>query len=185
MKSAIAFWIAGFGTISAPQLALPLPDPGEGAAWSGQHMAAAIQTNARELWVMREETGNPGHRQPRNKTRVRGPEFTFVREERLISLVPADWQEAFALMDSRFPSAGPTEKEARCGLFASRKLVSEHVKKPFLVSNATSELPSVSGTCVNYLADRQAYREMADIGLEADMGLKTREIAACGDSLFW
>ena len=180
-------------------------------------MAAAIQTNARGFWVMREETGNPGHRQPRNKIQVRGPEFTVVREERLIplrrwktdghfhdraamvreaikalatsdskeaeaalalvaeigarkttpdatsaafrqacivsiksaenpdlkpgsppnrprlawdalrwliqqetadlSLVPADWKEAFALMESRFPLAGPPEKEAMCGLF--------------------------------------------------------------------
>jgi hypothetical protein len=92
-------------------------------------------------------------------------------------LVPAEWKDVFALVEARFAVAEPAEKEAMFGVFNSRKLVSEHVKTSFLVSNVASDSPTISALCIAFLADRQAYRELAEIGLEADMDLKMRILA--------
>ena len=54
MKPAMAFSMAGFGIISATQLALPQPAPGAsgGAAWSAAAMAAATAISQQGFFFM-------------------------------------------------------------------------------------------------------------------------------------
>jgi|GEM_PF-6128914 len=92
-------------------------------------------------------------------------------------LIPEEWKDTFTLMEAKFAAAEKAEKEAMCGLFVSPRLVSEHVKTSFFLENVHSELSSISGMCINYLAGRQAYGQLAEIGLAGDVDLKMRILA--------
>jgi hypothetical protein len=84
----------------------------------------------------------------------------------------AEWTAIFELAAARIPVAGDREKRAIGSLFMCHALVAEHVRTPVLIANVKSDSSMLSQACLEQLSYRQAYSDLARLGLDAGIPSK-------------
>lgn len=87
-------------------------------------------------------------------------------------IVAGDWKELFKLAQARLPDADVYEAGAIGQLLRHTRLTSENVKSDFLMTHATSPIYAVREACLEQLAARQMFDQLAEIGMKVSPELR-------------
>jgi hypothetical protein len=119
---------------------------------------------------------NPGFGSPKNRPWIVWEvlEKLAVTRDAAKEPTPKEWKEVFELAEARVHTAGNREKIALAKLFWCHALMAEHVHTRVLLANVKSDSPQLSEACIAGLHYRQAYSNIAKLGLDADIPLKRR-----------
>lgn len=123
-----------------------------------------------------DSSGTPGFGRPENRPWIIWEvlEKFAVKPDAAKTRLLAEWTATFELAAARIPVAGDREKSAIAELFMCHALVAEHVRTPVLIANVKSDSLRLSEACIAELHYRQAYSDLARLGLDADIPLKHR-----------